>query len=190
MSEAESEMAASSARRRPRPAHLSRGALVVPAVLVLLGVLLVVGTTTMDVVGDGGVFGPTAMPWAVAVLCFVVAVLLALDILRPRPEYEPIGARSRPADASRDDPDRSGPDAVNAPAVAIAVGGIIAFIVVLPWLGWILSATLLFTAVAVALGNRRFGSCLLGGLALASAIQIVFSGLLGISLPAGFVAGF
>lgn len=223
---------------RTRPAHLSRGALVVPAILVALGIFLLYGTLTMEVVGDGGLFGPTTMPWIVAVLCFVVAAGLAFDILRPRPEYDGAAAGTAPAavpaggagaaaggagdDASaatghtgvgRGSPGGTGsdgtaaagtgsdgeasgdagadaPDAVNATAVLTAVGGVAAFIVVLPWLGWILAATGLFTALAAALGNRRWFPVVLAGLALASAIQVVFSGLLGISLPAGFVGGF
>jgi putative tricarboxylic transport membrane protein len=191
MSEVPRDRAATTGRRRPRPAHLSKGALVVPAVLVVLGIFLVAGTATMDVVGEGGLFGPTVMPWAVAAICFVVAVFLAVDILRPRPEYDPaFGAGSGAATDSSDGSDEAGPDTVNAPAVGTAIGGVVVFIAVLPWLGWILSATLLFTAVAIALGNRKFVTCLLAGLALASVIQIVFSGLLGISLPAGFVGGF
>ncbi|ANY05269.1 tripartite tricarboxylate transporter TctB family protein [Pseudonocardia sp. HH130630-07] len=207
--------------RARRPAHLSRGALVVPAILAALGVFLVYGTLTMEVVGDGGLFGPTTMPWIVAVLCFVVAAGLTFDILRPRPEYDgpaaapaatvgagapmaageaasgsgdgttvadPASAGS-PADAEAP-ADAPAEDGVNAVAVLTAVGGLAAFIVVLPWLGWILSATGLFTAVAAALGNRRWLPVVLAGLALASAIQVVFSGLLGISLPAGFVGGF
>jgi putative tricarboxylic transport membrane protein len=65
-----------------------------------------------------------------------------------------------------------------------------AFIVVLPYLGWILSATGLFVAVAAALGNRHWAAMALGGHAVSSAVQVVFSMLLGISLPAGFVGGF
>ena len=170
-----------------RPPHLSRGALVIPAILVALGIFLLYGTLTMDVVGDGGLFGPTTMPWIVAVLCFVVASGLAVDILRPRPEYD--GAAAADADPREDDAAEV-PESVNATAVLTAVGGVAAFIVVLPWLGWILSATGLFTAVAAALGNRRWFPVVLAGLALASAVQVVFSGLLGISLPAGFVGGF
>lgn len=144
----------------------------------------------MQVVGDGGLFGPTTMPWIVAVLCFVVAALLAFDILRPRPEF---GTRHPPR---RPPVTLTGtltgtcrPTPVNAPAVLTAVGGVAAFIVVLPHLGWILSATGLFVAVAAALGNRRWPATALGGLAVSSAVQIVFSMLLGISLPAGFVGG-
>ncbi|BBG01077.1 MULTISPECIES: tripartite tricarboxylate transporter TctB family protein [Pseudonocardia] len=170
-----------------RPAHLSRGALVVPAILAGLGIFLVYGTVTMEVVGDGGLFGPTTMPWIVAVLCFVVAALLAFDILRPRPEYD--SPAEAPAESSAGD-EPGAPEGVNVPAVLTAVGGVAGFIVVLPFLGWILSATGLFTAVAVALGNRRWPSILLGGLAVSSAVQVVFSGLLGISLPSGFVGGF
>jgi putative tricarboxylic transport membrane protein len=163
-------------------------------VLVALGIFLVVGTVSMDVVGSGGLFGPTAMPWAVAVLCFVVAAALTVDILRPRPEYDgPSGSPSTPVETGADavEPDAEPePETFNARAVGIAVGAVAGFIVVLTWLGWILSATLLFAAVAVALGNRKYPTCLLVGLAVASTIQIVFSGLLGISLPAGFVGGF
>jgi putative tricarboxylic transport membrane protein len=200
MSEVTHDGAATTPRRRPRPAHLSRAALIVPAVLVALGIFLVVGTVSMDVVGSGGLFGPTAMPWAVAVLCFVVAAALAVDILRPRPEYDgPSGSPSTPVETDTDtdtDTDAVEPDAepepetFNARAVGIAIGAVAGFIVVLTWLGWILSATLLFAAVAVALGNRKYPTCLLVGLAVASTIQIVFSGMLGISLPAGFVGGF
>lgn len=191
-----------------RPAHLSRGALVVPAILVVLGIFLLYGTVTMDVVGDGGLFGPTTMPWIVAVLCFVVAAGLAFDILRPHPEYDAAAREREPAVVAAGEPGdtavepatdgTSGPaddsgtpaDGVNTTAVLTAVGGVAAFIAVLPWLGWILSATGLFTALAAALGNRRWLPVVLAGLALASAIQVVFSGLLGISLPAGFVGGF
>lgn len=182
-----------------RPAHLSRGALVVPAILAALGVFLTYGTLTMQVVGDGGLFGPTTMPWIVAVLCFVVAALLAFDILRPRPEFDtPAPAATTTGDADGDAASDAASDAdgdvpadtgVNAPAVLTAVGGVAAFIVVLPHLGWILSATGLFVAVAAALGNRRWPATALGGLAVSSAVQIVFSMLLGISLPAGFVGG-
>jgi putative tricarboxylic transport membrane protein len=171
-----------------RPAHLSRGALVVPAILAALGVFLTYGTLTMQVVGDGGLFGPTTMPWIVAILCYVVAALLAFDILRPRPEFD-AAAGSGDGDAEDSAGDAPADTGVNAPAVLTAVGGVAAFIVVLPHLGWILSATGLFVAVAAALGNRRWPATALGGLAVSSAVQIVFSMLLGISLPAGFVGG-
>ena len=52
MSELDHEKEAATPVLRPRPAHLSRGALVVPAVLVALGVLMVAGILTMDVVGE------------------------------------------------------------------------------------------------------------------------------------------
>lgn len=181
-------------RRRTRPAHLSPGALVIPAVLLALGLFLTIGTATMTVVGDGGLFGPTAMPWAVAAICFVVAIALTVDILRPRPEYDAPAAPADEAVADEDagdgEPAAPAEQTVNVRSVLTAVGGIVVFIAVQPWLGWILSATVLFTAVAHALGNRRHLTVVLAGLALASAIQVVFSGMLGISLPAGFVGGF
>ena len=64
--------------------------------------------------------------------------------------------------------------------IAVAFGGCVAGFVLLgnSWLQLL---------IAAALGNRNYPVCLLAGLALASVIQIVFSGLLGLSLPAGFV---
>ena len=53
--------------------------------------------------------------------------------------------------------------------------------------GWLISATLLFWAMSVALGGRRHVTGLIMGLGLASMIQVVFSGLLGMSLPAGLL---
>ncbi|MEV1292517.1 tripartite tricarboxylate transporter TctB family protein [Pseudonocardia sp. NPDC049635] len=177
-----------------RPAHLSRGALVVPAILAALGVFLVYGTMTMEVVGGGGLFGPTTMPWIVAVLSFVIAALLAFDILRPHAEYDrpTTGADAVGPDRAEgtDGAEPAAAEGVNGPAVLTAIGGVAGFIVVLPFLGWILSATALFITVAYALGNRRWPGIVLGGLAISAAIQVVFSGLLGISLPAGFVGGF
>lgn len=151
----------------------SRGALVIPLVLLALGVFLVVGTTTMDEVGDGGLFGARTFPWIVAVLCFAMAAAMTVDILRPALPGAPTETQ----------------DDINWAAVGTSVGGVVVFIVSLQWLGWILSATLLFTIVAVGLGNRRYLTCVLVGLAVASIIQLVFSGFLGVSLPAGIVGG-
>lgn len=61
------------------------GALIIPAVVAAVGVFLVAGILGMRVAGDGGLFGPKAFPWIVAVLCFVVATLMTVEVLRPHP---------------------------------------------------------------------------------------------------------
>ncbi|RZI89112.1 MAG: hypothetical protein EOO67_12390, partial [Microbacterium sp.] len=75
-------------------------------------------------------------------------------------------------------------------ALGITAGSVAGFILLLPLLGWIISCTLLFTAVTFAFGSTRVGFNLAIGLLIASVIQLVFSGLLGLALPAGFIGGF
>jgi putative tricarboxylic transport membrane protein len=149
-------------------------ALVIPAVLVAVGAFLVYGTATMTEAGDGGLFGAKTFPRIVAGLCFVVALAMVADIARPR--------RLRAEEAEPR-------EASNWPALVTVIGGVVFFILTLEWLGWLLAATVLFTVVAIGLGNRRYLSCLLGGLALASVIQITFSGFLEINLPSGILGG-
>lgn len=59
-------------------------------------------------------------------------------------------------------------------------------IVALKWLGWIPTAALLFFAITKAFGGERNRATLLIGLVLASITYLVFSHVLGLSLPLGF----
>ena len=52
---------------------------------------------------------------------------------------------------------------------------------------WLISATLLFAAMSLSLGGKTVVASLVIGLGLASVIQIVFSGMLGMTLPAGIL---
>ena len=74
-------------------------------------------------------------------------------------------------------------------ALGITAASVAGFILVLPLLGWIISCTLLFAAVTFAFGSKRIVFNLAIGLLIASVIQLVFSGLLGLALPAGFIGG-
>ncbi|QFG68183.1 tripartite tricarboxylate transporter TctB family protein [Ornithinimicrobium pratense] len=157
------------------PAERDLSAVIIPAVLVAIGGLLIYGTATMTEAGDGGLFGAKTFPRIVAGLCFVVALAMVADIVRPR---RLLVVEDEPREAS------------NWPALLTVFGGLLFFILTLEWLGWLIAATILFAAVAIGLGNRRYLSCLLGGLVLASVIQITFSGILEISLPSGLLGRF
>lgn len=63
------------------------------------------------------------------------------------------------------------------------------FVLVLPYAGWVLSATALFWLIAKLLGSRRPIFDLAIALIVASVIQLVFSGLLSLNLPAGIFGG-
>ncbi|NJQ07312.1 tripartite tricarboxylate transporter TctB family protein [Streptomyces lonarensis] len=67
-----------------------------PALLLVAGVVLAIGTFTMDVPSGVASPGPQMFPAFISVACLVFAVLLAVDVLR-KPEPEQVAARTAPA---------------------------------------------------------------------------------------------
>lgn len=164
----------------PHSFWTGRSGLVIPAVLFALGVFLVYGNSVMDVADDGELFGPKAFPWIAAIACFVVGVLLTIQILRS-PDV--------PESMIEEDGTLRAGTASNWPAVAITVGSFVGFALILETVGWIISAALVFWGITIGLGNRRYLFNLLIGLAMSSIMQLVFSGMLGLSLPPGVMGG-
>lgn len=165
---------------RPESAHSSsfwtgRSALVIPGILLALALILFLGIDDIDV-ADDTLFGPRAFPWIVIGGLVIVAVLLALSILR-NPEV--------PASHVEEDGTVKSGSATNWTAVAITVGSLVLFLAILEPVGWILSAALVFWGVAVGLGARTYLLTLMVGLVMSSIMQLVFAGLLGLSLPPG-----
>lgn len=66
----------------------------------------------------------------------------------------------------------------------------IGFVIVLPYLGWVLSAAALFWLASYLLGSKRPVFDLWVSLIVASTVQFVFAGLLGLNLPSGFLGAF
>jgi putative tricarboxylic transport membrane protein len=183
-----------------RPAPV-RGVLVIAAVLVVIAGLLIYGNLTMKVANPGP-FGPQAFPWIVAVVCLLAAALIVIEQVRhPRtiadgfdPDpfsgvgvvHDPFDESVAPklkAEAAEDAP----PEGVNWVKLGSALAAMIVFTLILEPVGWLISATLLFAAMSLSLGGRKVGTALVVGLGLASIIQIVFSGMLGMTLPAGIL---
>lgn len=180
-------MTADDDTRQARDAAPNRdlGALVIPAVLLAVGVLLVSGIVTMDVAGDGGFFGPKMFPWLVAGLCFVVAAVMAFTIVRPAPPPDTADPGDEADTILDTEPEQV--ETSNWQSVGIVVGGVVLFILLLEPVGWLISATLLFAIVAFGLGARNHLASLLGGVGMASVIQLAFSGFLGIHVPPGIL---
>ena len=198
---AEAGPAASTADGVPtRPAPV-RGVLVIAAVLVVIAGLLIYGNLTMKVANPGP-FGPQAFPWIVAVICLVAAALIVVEQVRhPRtiadgfnPDpfsvvgvvHDPFDESVAPqlkAEAAEDAP----PEGVNWDKLGSALASMIVFTLILEPVGWLISATLLFAAMSLSLGGKKVVASLVIGLGLASVIQIVFSGMLGMTLPAGIL---
>lgn len=181
------------------------GLLIVAGILFAIGALLIYGTLTMRVTGAPGAFGPQTMPWITAALCLLASALLTVETFRHpgrgTVELDPMTARATVHDPFDDsfaptqlaersaDADAEADPGTNWRGLGIGVGSLVLFAAVVEPLGWLVSATVLFFLMAYALGGRRYPTMALAGLGLASAIQVVFSGLLGMALPSGILGG-
>lgn len=196
---------------RSRTAGLSE--LVVPGIVLAIAIYMTWGTVTMPVVGTT-VPGPQFFPTLVCVLLYAVAIILAIQIIvRPTPPDVEDDARSadvsaelltdlgdldtrlhrivegrQPGLASRL-PERLRRLHTDWRTAGMVVGGIVVAIATMPFAGWVLSAAFLFWIVSWALGSRRRIFDVAVAFIFASLVQLIFNGLLGLSLPSGFLEG-
>ncbi|RAV18356.1 tripartite tricarboxylate transporter TctB family protein [Mycolicibacterium sp. GF69] len=169
---------------RPAPPQrfwAGKSALIMPALMAGLGLVLVYGIFDMEVADDSELFGPRAFPWITAGFCFLIAVLLTLAILRNPEVPEPVVDEEGRQIASLFSNWRS---------TGITVGAFVAFAVLLMPAGWIIAGAIVFWGVTVGLGSSRYVANLLIGLAISSVMQLIFAGLLGLSLPPGVMGMF
>ncbi|PRZ17702.1 tripartite tricarboxylate transporter TctB family protein [Nesterenkonia sandarakina] len=152
-----------------------RSGLIMPVVIVGFSLYILIGVATMDV-GDADFPGPQFFPGILGVLGLVLAGIIAAGILR-RPEH--------PENSSG----RSWRFHSDFTALGWTVGGFLAFAVLLPWLGWILTGGLLFWSVARGFGSRRPLFDILVGLFMSSVAYLGFSVALGLNLPSGILGG-
>lgn len=113
--------------------------------------------------------GPAAVPLPVGVLLGVVGAVLA------------VRARAQLGTATRGPAWQQGAGARVVGMVAALVG----FALLLPVLGYVVTATVLFTAAATLLGAPGFWRTVAYGWALAAVVFLAFDRLIGLSLPAG-----
>lgn len=196
---------------RPRRSFWSgRSELIMPVLVAGLATWLSVETASMTVLGES-VPGPQFFPTIVCVLLFAVALVHAIQVLRsprlPDPtddaenadmSSDMLGDLASATERGRRRIAGQNPDAAlptdwktytDWKTVGMVVGGIAAFILVLPVLGWVLAAAGLFWVVCRALGSRRPLFDLSVSLVFASIIQLAFNAGLGLNLPAGFLEG-
>ncbi|NRG42616.1 tripartite tricarboxylate transporter TctB family protein [Rathayibacter sp. VKM Ac-2804] len=153
------------------------GELIFVVLAVALGVFVFVGAFSIRVPGAGTQVGPRVFPFLVSGILTLSAVMVLVDVLRgrlgPQEEGEDIDA--------------------HAPTDWVTLGKLVAFVVahiaLIDVIGWALSAALLFGGVAWSLGAKKWWVALLVGLALGLTVQILFGGLLGLSLPLGPLLG-
>ncbi|REJ05836.1 tripartite tricarboxylate transporter TctB family protein [Microbacterium bovistercoris] len=160
-----------------RPARrIPVGELVFALLMLALGIAALVGAFSIHV-PVGVTVGPTVFPIAVSALLIGSAVAVLVGVLR--------GKRAELEEGEDIDPDAK----TDWLTLVEIVGGLIAHVVLLELIGWAPAAAVLFGIVAWALGARRWWLGFVIGLGLALVVQVIFAGLLGLSLPWGPVFG-
>jgi putative tricarboxylic transport membrane protein len=161
--------------------------------MLVIGLALVVGTVTMRVPDTATSPGPQVFPAIVAALVLIVAVLLAIDVLR-KPEAATVEIARPAAPGDVDDLDLDGEPVERRPtsnhrALLGALGTVVVFIAALTPLGWLLAGAVLFWGIARSLGSQRPVFDIFLALAISSIVQLAFSAGLGLNLPPGILEG-
>ncbi|WP_193627254.1 tripartite tricarboxylate transporter TctB family protein [Brevibacterium sp. CFH 10365] len=185
-----------------------RSEFVIVGILLAVGTTLIVGSLTMDILGNS-VPGPEFVPRILGILLIANALVLAIDVYRrPEPEQasgvpdranfstdmlHDLGQMEDAEDSVRRVGDRGNPDEKRMHSdwktIGIVLVACIGFVALLEPVGWILSAAALFWVIARALGSVHPIMDIWVAVFLSSIIQLIFGGLLGLPLPAGIIGG-
>ncbi|MGH3433226.1 MAG: tripartite tricarboxylate transporter TctB family protein [Thermocrispum sp.] len=156
----------------------SHSELAVAGFLATLGVLVLIDTATMPGTAvEHGPVGPEAVPFAVGGLLLVTAVALAVDVLR--------GGRGE-AEAGEDVDLSTPPEWRTVLLLAAAFG---ANIVLIDYIGFLVSGTVLFWGSVYALGSRHYLRDGLIAVGLTVLTYLLFAYGLGVPLPTGPLDG-
>lgn len=155
-----------------------RSELGVGVLLFMIGVLVLTDALTMHVeIAQRGPVGPTTVPIVVGGALLLVAVLLAVDVLR--------GGRGEAEGG--EDVDLSEPSDWR--TVLLLAGVFLGNAVLIGPIGFPISGALLFWGSAYALGSRHHGRDPLIAASLSLFTYFVFNNLLGVPLPGGPLMG-
>lgn len=169
-------MRADESRPARSRASLPIGELVFAVLMLALGVFALVGVFGIRV-PVGAQVGPTVFPLVVSILLLAASAAVIVGIFR--------GQRGELEEGEDIDESMSTDWLTLAKIVAL----IVAHLLLLEPIGWAPSAAILFGGVAWSLGAKRWWMAFLVGLLVALSVQIVFGGLLGLSLPWGPLFG-
>jgi putative tricarboxylic transport membrane protein len=146
----------------------------VVGLLVGLGVLVIIEAGTInESLASARTLGPKTVPYFVGGMLLVVAVLLAVDIMR--------GGRGE-QEAGEDVDLSHGTDWLTLGGLVVLVAGVGQLI---PLIGFPASGALLFFGVSRLLGSRRLWVDLVVSIAVPVLAFLLFTEVLGIYLPAG-----
>lgn len=187
------------------------GEFVMVAVMALLALWMLSGHWTIDIIGET-IPGPLFMPTLVGVLALIIAVALTIDILiKPRKAHDSSHNVSQNVStdllddlAGFEDSERKKDDAQeeSTPPVpsddhiptdwktfGLVILCFVVTIIVLPYLGWTITSSLLFFTVSQILGKGSIIRDLAISFIIGSITYLIFAIVLGLNLPAGIFGG-
>ena len=180
MTSAKSSSGASSgsAAATSAPDRSGLSELLVPVLLLAVGIAVLVDASGLEAgLGRSTAIGPKVIPYAIGGAMVVLAVWLAVDVLRGgRGEQE--GGEDVDLSAGSD-----------WRTLGLLFGAFVANIVLIERAGWPVSGAVLFFGSAYALGSRRIVRDVVLGLALSIGSWYLFVLGLGIELPVGVLDG-
>lgn len=151
------------------------GEVVFASAILSLGIVGFVAGAGIQTPSSASDIGPRAFPFIVSGLLVLIGAGLIFQLMRGR-----VGA---PEEGEDVDPTVK----TDWLTVAKLVGFVVVHILLIVPLGWPVAASVLFFGAAWSLGAKPWWRNALIGVALALILQYVFAGLLGVSLPAGFL---
>jgi putative tricarboxylic transport membrane protein len=160
----------------PADAGLPRrrwGELVLAAAIVALGVYVLVAAGSITVPTSTNTLGPRAFPYLVGGMLVAAGVVLVILVLSGRTGEEEGGEDVDPTVRT------------DWLTVVLLVVTLVVHVFVINVIGWPFAAAILFAGAAVILGARPWWRAALVGLVLGLVVQVIFGGLLGLSLPPG-----
>jgi putative tricarboxylic transport membrane protein len=166
------------AARRPAARLLAgRAELGLAALLLALGGFVLVETLSIEVPANANSIGPRFFPTVVGCVLLVVAIWLAVDVLR--------GGHGDMEQAEDVDASRSSDWKTLAALSAV----FLVHAALISRVGFPVAGALLFFGVAVTLGSRRWVRDAGIAVVLSVAVFLVFARALGVGLPAGVLEG-
>ncbi|PRY60634.1 tripartite tricarboxylate transporter TctB family protein [Glycomyces artemisiae] len=143
--------------------------------LAVLGVLVIVDASRLGgFSASNDPIGPKPIPIILGVLLFAVAAFYALNVLR--------GGHGEDGGSGAN-------EKFDLKTVGLLCAVFIANALLIDWLGWVISGSLLFWGAAIVLGSRRYFLTLAAAVVLGLATFYGFAIGLGLGLPAGVLQG-